>query len=146
MNEAHVRLTATLEAIQKPATVNKSIGASDPECKWRCENELLQETNANPHMRDPVSEHGDNPADACLGSPAPHRLSTDVHRGELKHSMAQVTLPARVRPVEQEGEFAKHKCILSTENELLQETNANPHMRDPVSEHGDSALTYTGAN
>jgi pimeloyl-ACP methyl ester carboxylesterase len=48
---------------------------SDSFAKHKCilstENELLQETNANPHMRDPVSEHGDNPAEACLGSPAP---------------------------------------------------------------------------
>lgn len=33
--------------------------------------------------------------------------------------------------------FAKHKCILSTDNELLQEPNVNPHTRDAVSEHGD---------
>lgn len=48
---------------------------SDSFAKHKCilstDNELLQETNANPHMRDPVSYHGDDPADACLGTPAP---------------------------------------------------------------------------
>ncbi|KAJ5593399.1 hypothetical protein N7537_010303 [Penicillium hordei] len=47
---------------------------SDSFAKHKCilstDNEL-QETNANPHMRYPVSEHGDDPADACLGTPAP---------------------------------------------------------------------------
>ncbi|KAJ5531678.1 hypothetical protein N7527_005071 [Penicillium freii] len=48
---------------------------SDSFAKHKCilstDNELLQETNANPHTRDPVSDHGDDPADACLGTPAP---------------------------------------------------------------------------
>ncbi|KAJ5781230.1 hypothetical protein N7457_006390 [Penicillium paradoxum] len=33
--------------------------------------------------------------------------------------------------------FAKHKCILSTDNELLLEANVSPDRRDPVSDHGD---------
>ncbi|KAJ5462361.1 hypothetical protein N7530_010566 [Penicillium desertorum] len=48
---------------------------SDSFAKHKCilstDSELLQETNAHLHMRDPVSDHGDNPGDACLGSPAP---------------------------------------------------------------------------
>ncbi|CRL24602.1 AB-hydrolase-associated lipase region [Penicillium camemberti] len=48
---------------------------SDSFAKHKCilstDNDLLQETNANPHMRDPVSDHGDDPGDACLGTPAP---------------------------------------------------------------------------
>ncbi|KAJ5124958.1 uncharacterized protein N7515_008783 [Penicillium bovifimosum] len=33
--------------------------------------------------------------------------------------------------------FAKHKCILSTDNDLLCEAKASPGIRDPISEHGD---------
>jgi pimeloyl-ACP methyl ester carboxylesterase len=33
--------------------------------------------------------------------------------------------------------FAKHKCILSTDNDLLCEANVNPGIGDPISEHGD---------
>lgn len=33
--------------------------------------------------------------------------------------------------------FAKHKCILSTENELLHEAHASIDIRNPVAEHGD---------
>ncbi|KAJ5153724.1 uncharacterized protein N7500_009163 [Penicillium coprophilum] len=40
-------------------------------CILSTENELLLETNTNSHRRDTVSEHGDDPRDACLGSPAP---------------------------------------------------------------------------
>ncbi|KAJ5817309.1 hypothetical protein N7447_009542 [Penicillium robsamsonii] len=40
-------------------------------CILSTETELLHETNVNPYMRDAVSEHGDDPRDACLGSPAP---------------------------------------------------------------------------
>ncbi|OQE36932.1 hypothetical protein PENCOP_c011G04478 [Penicillium coprophilum] len=40
-------------------------------CILSTENELLHETNSNSHRRGTVSEHGDDPRDACLGSPAP---------------------------------------------------------------------------
>ncbi|KXG52069.1 uncharacterized protein PGRI_083530 [Penicillium griseofulvum] len=43
--------------------------------KHRCilstASEILLEASANPYMRDPVSEHGDDPQDACLGTPVP---------------------------------------------------------------------------
>ncbi|KAJ5520974.1 hypothetical protein N7463_001427 [Penicillium fimorum] len=41
------------------------------QCILSTETELLHETNANPYIRNAVSEHGDDPRDACLGSPAP---------------------------------------------------------------------------
>ncbi|KAJ5555781.1 hypothetical protein N7461_004251 [Penicillium sp. DV-2018c] len=33
--------------------------------------------------------------------------------------------------------FAKHKCILSTDNDLRCEASSGPGMHDPISEHGD---------
>ncbi|CAG8017759.1 unnamed protein product [Penicillium nalgiovense] len=48
---------------------------SDSFAKHKCilstDKELRHETNSNPHMRNSVSDHGDDPGDACLGSPAP---------------------------------------------------------------------------
>ncbi|KGO66500.1 hypothetical protein PITC_012180 [Penicillium italicum] len=48
-----------------------SDGFAKHKCILSTDDELFQETNASPHMRDSVSEHGDNPGDACLGTPAP---------------------------------------------------------------------------